>query len=330
MEALRRSLAERETQAATAKQERSRLEEQVDDLQVELQRSEARGVESLRAVEGRGVYARYCATCHGGNGDGEGPTARFLGVRPRDFTTGSYKWRTTPTGALPTDGDIERTIARGVPGTPMPQWSGKLTESQIGDVVAYIKGFSERFVEEADEEVELVRVPDDAPLSTPQSVARGRSLYLLMQCWNCHGFEGTGDGPASETLTDDEGRPIRAYDFTSGRLKSGGRPQDVFRTFSTGVNGTPMPSYHEALMVGRDAFVELPLFEGRISRSEEAALRAYIATLPTTKEIYSKDEAGLEVYAATARWSLVHYVLSLVEQRAGLARTLFDDPYLTD
>jgi hypothetical protein len=42
---------------------------------------------------------------------------------------------------------------------------------------------------------------------------------------------------------DSWGNPQRPFDFTKGALKSGAAPEDVYRTFMTGLNGTAMPSY---------------------------------------------------------------------------------------
>ena len=44
---------------------------------------------------GREVYDRWCAACHGVDGDGNGPGAGYMLPRPRDFTTGLYQIRST-------------------------------------------------------------------------------------------------------------------------------------------------------------------------------------------------------------------------------------------
>jgi hypothetical protein len=48
-------------------------------------------------------------------------------------------------------------------------------------------------------------------------------------------------------MKDDSGNPILATDLTLKPFKSGPDPEDLFRTISTGLNGTPMPSYGNAL-----------------------------------------------------------------------------------
>ena len=47
---------------------------------------------------------------------------RALLPRPRDFTSGKFKIRTTPSGALPTDDDLRHIIREGMPYTSMPAW----------------------------------------------------------------------------------------------------------------------------------------------------------------------------------------------------------------
>jgi mono/diheme cytochrome c family protein len=38
------------------------------------------------AIEGRDLYMRYCASCHGNSGTGDGPVAAALEPRPADLT----------------------------------------------------------------------------------------------------------------------------------------------------------------------------------------------------------------------------------------------------
>jgi mono/diheme cytochrome c family protein len=81
------------------------------------------------AERGVGVYAVYCVSCHGADGEGGlGPAlARpWYGLRP-DLT-------------------IRSAIQRGVPGSIMPAWSdttgGPLTDEQIDDLVALLLGWA--------------------------------------------------------------------------------------------------------------------------------------------------------------------------------------------
>lgn len=59
---------------------------------------------------------------------------------------------------------------------------------------------------------------------------------------------GKGDGPSSPTLTDDWDYPIVPADLTVSRnWRGGNRPQDIFRSITVGIGGTPMPSWQDAL-----------------------------------------------------------------------------------
>ena len=86
------------------------------------------------------VYETQCAGCHGEQGNGKGAAADMLIVKPRDFTKGLYKFRSTPNGTLPTDDDLYRTITKGVNRTSMPEWS-LLPERERHAVVEYVKSF---------------------------------------------------------------------------------------------------------------------------------------------------------------------------------------------
>jgi len=193
-------------------------------------------------AQGKIAYDNYCSGCHGLAGDGKGPAAPFLDPKPRDFTQAVFKFRSTPSGSLPTDADLHRTLTQGVLGTSMPSWY-LMPENQRVAVIEYLKTFSDEWDVEWNYEPAIPLPGRPEYVGTGDSAARGKEIYAEMQCAQCHGETGIGDGPASDTLTDDWGDPIEAFDFTSGPLKGGARPEDIYRAFSTGLNGTPMPDY---------------------------------------------------------------------------------------
>ena len=195
---------------------------------------------------GKAVYDKYCSQCHGDEGDGNGVATRYLKPAPRDLTSGKYKIRRTPTGSLPLDEDLKRVIEVGLPYTAMPGFEGHLTDSQIDEVVEYIKTFSPDF---ADPELapEAFEIPSPPPYNEA-SVARGAELYVQTGCGACHGEIGYGDGLSAPTLRDDWGVHIKAADLSKPwTFRGGGRREDIFRTMSAGFNGTPMPGFHGAL-----------------------------------------------------------------------------------
>src|SRR2546426_7839811 len=77
---------------------------------------------------GKKVYVKWCAGCHGDGGAGDGAAAAYMLPRPRNFTGGLYKIRTTANGQLPTDADLLRAIDDGLPGSAMPGWKGRLSQ----------------------------------------------------------------------------------------------------------------------------------------------------------------------------------------------------------
>ncbi len=193
-------------------------------------------------AQGGRVYQAACAICHGEKGDGKGPFAQALPLRPRDLTRGAYRFRSTPTGALATDWDLFRTITIGVPGSLMPAFSGLSLDDRLA-LVAFVKSLSPRFV--SDPAVEPVAIPS-RPTFTPAMNARGKEMYGLV-CPGCHGAAGDGNGAAALALRDEAGDPVRPFDFTSGRpAKSGGTPEDLYRALVTGIDGTPMGAFGAA------------------------------------------------------------------------------------
>jgi mono/diheme cytochrome c family protein len=87
-----------------------------------------------------------------------------------------------------------------------------------------------------------------APKYTKESAAAGRKVYEETGCIKCHGELGRGDGPSARTLADDWGYPLKPADFTQRwTFRGGPTREDIFRTMTTGLNGTPMPAFGDAL-----------------------------------------------------------------------------------
>lgn len=92
---------------------------------------------------GRNLYMTHCVHCHGVSGDGNGPTARFLNPRPRDFRSGVLKFTSTNTGLKPSRGDIKRTLEQGIPGTYMPSFV-LLGEDKLSAIIEYVRWLGTR------------------------------------------------------------------------------------------------------------------------------------------------------------------------------------------
>jgi mono/diheme cytochrome c family protein len=194
--------------------------------------------------QGKVIYDKYCVLCHGEQGDGKGHYSEDTTPLPRDFRQGAFKWRSTPSGSLPTDADLEKVLVNGLFGTSMSSFSTSLTHRQRLDVIAYIKTFSPRFATE--KPAEPITIPPE-PAYTAESVARGKAVFQEFSCVQCHGDAGKGDGPSAGDLKDDWGNEIRPHDLTDGHPKGGNNGSDIYRVFIAGLNGTPMPSFADAI-----------------------------------------------------------------------------------
>jgi mono/diheme cytochrome c family protein len=191
---------------------------------------------------GEALYQQRCAACHGSRGDGRGWAARGLPLAPRDFTAGVYKLRSTPTGSIPTDDDLFATISRGMHGTPMMSWRG-LPENDRWALVSRLKAFSVRFAQE--EPAAAVDVPRE-PGGDDQLIAEGARLWATVRCGACHGV-GDGRGPSVALLKNDPGRKVMVRDLGRGEFLRGTSARDLYLTLRTGMDGTPMGSYADAL-----------------------------------------------------------------------------------
>jgi mono/diheme cytochrome c family protein len=228
-----------------------------------------RDVESSRLAEGKKIYEEYCVGCHGVKGDGKGVAARFLDPAPRDFTSGIFKFAAVPSGQLPRDEDLLRTLRHGLPGSSMPSWQ-LLSEQERLSVLAYIKTFSPVWKENA--AGNPIAVSDDPYRSdgvegARRAVARGREVYhVIATCWQCHPTYATqaevnewaksndagkvelrADAARSSLVTDGWGRPLMPPDFPKRRMKAGTSLQDLYRTIGAGIGGTAMPMWKDGL-----------------------------------------------------------------------------------
>lgn len=194
---------------------------------------------------GRFVFERHCVLCHGRRGNGKGELAPTTFPRPRDFTRGLFKFRSTPSGSLPTEEDLARTIQGGLTGTAMPAFS-QLPERDIRAVIEHLKSLSPRWTNAAFHlpPVALPPPPDwlsDHPVATGHA-RRGETLFQAA-CAPCHGMAGAGDGPAAESLRDAWDHPCPPRDLRVPILRAGSSPEAIYRTLVTGLDGTPMPSF---------------------------------------------------------------------------------------
>jgi cytochrome c oxidase cbb3-type subunit 2 len=192
---------------------------------------------------GRSAYQQHCARCHGDTGKGDGRDAKRHHPRPRDFTVGVYKFRSTATGTSPTDDDLFQTLTRGLPGSGMPDWR-HLDESVRWQLVYYLKTLSPSFEETPPEPI----TTGNDPGRKRADMAKGKQVYEKLGCAACHGPHGRANGMSAATLTDNWDAALRPADLTYGwSYRGGSQPDAILTRMLAGIDGTPMPSYAEAV-----------------------------------------------------------------------------------
>lgn len=215
-------------------------------------------------ASGQDLYVRLCASCHGEKGDGQGPAARFLNPRPRDFGEAQFRLVTTSNN-IPTDADLTRVLRQGMPGSAMFPF-GHLSDQEITSLVKEVRRLIRTGQEQkirkatadAGEDLEAedlartldivtkpgnpIAMPAELPRATKESIARGDKLYhdQKVGCVSCHGDTGKGDGVQDQRNND--GLPTRPRDFTRGIFKSGRDARLLYARVMRGMPGTPMPA----------------------------------------------------------------------------------------
>lgn len=257
--------------------------------------------QQLHLKHGQSVYLQRCVQCHGVSGAGDGPVAASLYPRPRDYTKGVFKFTSTSYGSKPRREDLVQTLVRGIAGTSMPSFR-LLSKRDVEAVVDYVLILSRRgeleFLlaseAEAAEELEEDSVADyvdtvkgrwqeagslatqpltPQPELTAERVAAGREAFLTKGCSKCHGEDGRGH-TRDNIGRDVWGHATRAADLTSGMLRGGQEPIDIYRRILNGINGTPMPGFRGALESEPETLWNLVSYVLEISgRRREETLR---------------------------------------------------------
>ena len=257
----------------------------------------AQGKKAPAASEaGKALYDDKCAHCHGAEGKGDGAGAANLLPRPRDFTRGLYKIRSTGSGQLPTDGDLFDIITEGMPGSSMPPWNGVLSEGDRWEIVAHIKTFSDEF---EDASPTLIDLAGQVAYSE-DSVQKGRVLYKELECSACHGELGRGDGTSAPDLKDEWGYRVWPANLEEKwNFRGGMDTADIFKRFIGGIAGSPMPSFISSFRVGlteteseKMTALETKMDADELTEAEQAEYDALEEKLFGFEDIMLKLEEG--------------------------------------
>jgi cbb3-type cytochrome oxidase subunit 1/cbb3-type cytochrome oxidase cytochrome c subunit len=157
---------------------------------------------------GQVLWTRNCAGCHGENGQGDGPAARWLLPAPTNLTARDY--------TLDRVSDI---LWNGVHGTAMPAWRD-FSDDDRAALAALVGSFSPQ-------------ADDTAPTGL---ISRGEAVYVT-HCAECHGDDGGGNGFAAAEL------PIMPTDFTGERPTHA----EAMRVLRSGIRGSSMAPWTDRL-----------------------------------------------------------------------------------
>jgi len=293
--------------------------DEVSEEEVEAISATALSAHKDAASRGRLIYRSNCLACHGRAGDGKGPAAQYLDPPPRDFTGALYKFRSTPGGELARDEDLAHIVASGVVRSNMPPFRDLLSASQIGDVVEYIKSFSEYYEDPAPEAIVIPAMGD----LDDRLIEVGRNLYINLDCWTCHGPQGMGNGPSAPTLKDGKERPVKPMDLTRGDFKRGGSLEGIYKSIMTGLDGSPMPAHSDALLFpGGSSLSNEESLKGSFSEEEISELKSFLGIQPLGSELENMDEMAKTKLVESRGVALVHYVKSL-KREPGIFYKLF-------
>jgi high-affinity iron transporter len=126
---------------------------------------------AVNLSDGRAIYDRSCASCHGERGLGDGPQSHGMNPAPPPIGTAAQMHGVSP--AM-----MYRIVSIGIAGTPMAGFAGSLTAEQRWNVVAYVNSLR----------------------TTRTQELEGEGLYT-QRCASCHGVTGAGDGVYARSLT---------------------------------------------------------------------------------------------------------------------------------
>ncbi len=204
---------------------------------------------------GQRLYKQHCSACHGDRGDGASWAKNSLNPPPRDFT------------AAPARAELSRermitSVTHGRPGTAMMPFASRLSQREIGAVVAYIRnrfmglgGESEPEPESESEDSSSVAMvtapakpytPEAADMSAPfphglQGDAQRGRRFFERNCFTCHGRKGDGRGPRADFI-----RPP-PRNFLGARARRYLNRPALFQAIARGKTGTVMPAWSTVL-----------------------------------------------------------------------------------
>ena len=177
------------------------------------------------------MFAQRCAVCHGPDGKGNGPAAPSMFPRPRDFSSGVFKYKSTAAGEAPTDDDLLRTVRNGLPASGMPYFAGLLSDEELTAVRAACEVVFNR-VSRPGRAAQISRAgskftPKRDPWKGALCHPRLQRMVLV-------------DGRGGQAFDDGSGHRVFARDLTAPwTFRGGSRAVDIWLRLTTGIKRGP-------------------------------------------------------------------------------------------
>ena len=210
------------------------------------------------ATPAQRLYVENCAFCHGPDGRGNGASAPSMIPRPRDFTEGLFKYKSTPEGTPPSDDDLIAVVTNGLNASGMPYFRGTLSEQGIRDVPASLMG-----------------------RANPRILKRADAISSMPKC------------ASFATLEIDRPLIYRDDRYLAGGMRGGVYPQGVFisRNLTSDPSTRPRPlerrrsrlRYSRRAVQGRPGAQSLGMpwaFFHNLTPDDAQAMARYLKTLP--------------------------------------------------
>ena len=228
--------------------------------------------------QGRTLFVRNCAVCHGEKGDGQSRARNSLNPPPRDFTSPEETAQLTRERMI-------QSVTNGRPGTAMMPWKTRMSKTEIETVVDFVRAAFMPAGQSARAPADVARqspgsepavsakpkppVEAVADMSLPfpnnlvGDAAKGKKFFNG-NCATCHGVKGDGEGPRAFF---NYPKPRNFLTPESHILFN--RPA-LFRSITNGKPGTVMPAWGKVLSEQEIADVGEHVFRQFISAKPAA------------------------------------------------------------
>ncbi len=273
-------------------------------------------------ARGSVLYRRWCMSCHGETGAGDGSHAIQIGAIPRDYRQGTFKFVSAfPQEEQPRKGvkgkplkaDLKRTIRHGLDGSMMPAFP-QFSDTELDDLASYVIHLSIRGEVEYETMIRAIQLltnpSDEDPDYTPEVMQQTMDLntILVVGNWGRAGHSAIpippSECPTEELRMESAVRGYKAFSLRGclGCHDNYGRTQQLkYDAWGTVVQP-------RNLMLG--------IYRGG-RRGEDLYARIYGGIVPSTMPDYTPNlKLNPSIPGKTDEiWDIVHFLQTLPDPR---------------